>query len=80
MENMKTIHDLRNVLADEISKLRNGDTTPAHVNAVTNATGKILSTVKLEIEYNKLIGNTPHIDFIDNVDNKSKKQLTKQNK
>lgn len=36
----------------------------AEVNAIVNATGKILATVKMEIEYNKLIGKTPNIDFI----------------
>jgi len=58
------INTLREILAEEIDKLRKGKTTPANVNAVTNATGKILSTVKLEIEYSKLLGKTPRIDFI----------------
>lgn len=58
------INSLRTILAEEIGKLRNGDTTAANVNAITNATGKILSTVKLEMEYHKLIGKTPNIDFI----------------
>lgn len=58
------INGLREILSDEIEKLRNGETTPANVNAVTNATGKILSTVKLEMEYHKLLGKTPDIDFI----------------
>lgn len=58
------IISLREILAEEITKLRNGETTPANVNAVTNATGKILSTVKLEMEYHKLLGKTPEIEFI----------------
>lgn len=64
-ENIKTVNDLRVILAEEISKIRAGTTTAANVNAITNATGKILSTVKMEIEYNKLLGKTPHIPFID---------------
>jgi hypothetical protein len=63
MEKMD-INNLRGILAEEIGKLRNGETTPANVNAITNATGKILSTVKLEMEYHKLLGKTPDIDFI----------------
>ena len=70
MESIKTINDLRDILADEIDKLRKGDTTAASVNAVTNATGKILSTVKLEMEYNKLLGKTPDIAFINTPGNK----------
>jgi hypothetical protein len=62
---IRTIDDLRAILADEIAKIRTGTTTAANVNAVTNATGKILSTVKLEMEYNKLLGKTPHIPFIE---------------
>jgi hypothetical protein len=58
------INDLRTVLAEEIIKLRNKETTPAAVNAITNATGKILSTVKLEIEYAKLLNKAPMIPFI----------------
>lgn len=63
MEKMD-INNLRTILAEEIGKLREGSTTPANVNAITNATGKILSTVKLEMEYHKLLGKTPDIDFI----------------
>lgn len=63
-DSLKTVTDLREILADEIKKLRAGETTPANVNAVTNASGKILSSVKLEIEYSKLLGQVPIIDFI----------------
>jgi len=45
-----------------------GKTTPANVNAITNATGKILSTVKLEMEYAKLLGKVPNIEFIKQIE------------
>ncbi len=64
MDSIKTVNDLRSILAEEIQKVREGKTTAANVNAVTNATGKILSTIKMEIEYNKLLGKTPNIPFI----------------
>jgi hypothetical protein len=64
IQGVKTINDLRVILAEEIEKIRSGKTTAANVNAIVNATGKILTTVKMEIEYNKLLGKTPHIDFI----------------
>lgn len=63
-EGILDVNGLRTILAEEIMKLREKKTTPANVNAITNATGKILSTIKLEIEYNKAIGRTPKIDFI----------------
>ena len=70
MSEMKTVEDMRQVLSEEIDNLRTGKTTAANVNAIVNASGKILSTVKLEMEYNKLIGKTPNIGFV-----KSKKLL-----
>ena len=63
-DELKTVTDVRRVLTEEIEKLRKGDSTAASVNAVVNAVGKILSSVKLEIEYNKIIGKTPDIPFI----------------
>lgn len=73
LKSIKTVNDLRVILAEEIDKIRAGTTTAANVNAVTNATGKILSTVKMEIEYNKLLGKTPHIPFIDSAKEETKK-------
>lgn len=73
MDSIKTVNDLRSILAEEIQKIRKGETTAANVNAVTNASGKILSTIKMEIEYNKLLGQTPNIPFI--VSKESKKKL-----
>jgi|LGVF01.2.fsa_nt_gb hypothetical protein len=64
MGEINTSNDLRVILAEEIQKIRAGETTAANVNAIVNATGKILTTVKMEIEYSKLIGKTPIIDFI----------------
>ena len=62
---LKTVNDMRTMLTEEIVKLRNGETNAANVNAIVNATGKILSTVKMEIEYNKLLGKVPIIPFIE---------------
>ena len=58
------LHGLRGILAEEIVRLRAGETTAANVNAVTNATGKIIATVKLEMEYYKMIGRTPNIPML----------------
>jgi len=58
------INELRGVLSNEIEKIRAGDTTAANVNAVTNAVGKIFSSVKLEMEYCKLVGKTPNIQLL----------------
>jgi len=54
-----TLNELRGILSDEIEKLRSGTSTPAGVNAVSNASGKILSTFKLELEVAKILGKRP---------------------
>jgi hypothetical protein len=63
-EKIKSVNDLRSILCNEIDKLRAGKTTPVNVNAITNATGKVLSSIKLEMEYYKLAGLTPDLKFI----------------
>jgi len=67
------VNQLRKILSEEIQKIRDGTTTAANVNAITNATGKILSTIKLQMEYCKLTGKTPDIDlFLPAPDEKKK--------
>ena len=59
-----TLDEIRAILSDEIHKIRDGETSAAAVNAVSNATGKILSSVKLEMEYFKMVGKTPNIPLL----------------
>lgn len=61
---MKSMSELRDILCEQIDALRSEKTTPAKVNAVVNATGKILTSVKLEIEYYRFLGKQPKVDFI----------------
>lgn len=65
-----TISQLREELSGAITGIKEGKQTAANANAITNAVGKILSTVRLEMEYCKLTGKTPKINIIDIVKNK----------
>ena len=65
MEAITTVNDLRKILAEEIGKVRSGDTTAANVNAIVNASGKILTTIKMEIDYAKLSGKPLTIGWLD---------------
>ncbi len=56
-----TFQAMRALLWDDITKLREGHTTAANVNATSNASGKIISSVKLEIDYAKAVGKKPNI-------------------
>jgi hypothetical protein len=69
-----TFREVRSILAAEIAKLRNGDTTAANVNAVTNAIGKLLSSYKLEIEISKLLGKKPNATLLTEGETKTEEE------
>lgn len=58
-----TVNDLRAVLSEQIKLLRTNKTTPSAANAVTNASGKIFASIKLEIELCKLLGIPPRMNM-----------------
>ena len=62
---MKSMNQIREMLCEEIDALRAKKTTPANVNAVVNATGKILTTIKMELEYAKSLGKQANMKFIE---------------
>ena len=72
-EIVKTVDDCRTTLAELINEVREGKTTPAALNSIINGFWKIFTSIKLEMEYNKAVGTTPHIDFI-----KGNKKVTKK--
>ncbi len=58
-----TADELRNFLFRELERVSSGEITPAAANASANVSGKVLSSIKLELEYNKMAGLNPKIDF-----------------
>lgn len=64
MAKQLTISELREELSAAIIGIKEGNQTAANANAITNAVGKVLSTVKLEMEYCKLTGKTPKIGML----------------
>lgn len=59
-----SLDELRVILSDSIRDIRESEASAANVNAISNATGKILSSVKLQMEYYRLIGRTPDIPIL----------------
>ena len=51
-----TVNDLRAVLSEAIDDLRHERSSPANVNAIANAAGKILHTLRLQMEYQQMTG------------------------
>jgi hypothetical protein len=62
---MKNMNDMRAMLCEEIQNIRDGKQTASNLNAIVNATGKILSTIKMEIEVAKITNKQPKISFIE---------------
>lgn len=60
----KTLTELQGILSDQIDKVVAGEVTPANANAVVNATGVILRSVKLQMDYYRQIGRTPNIPLL----------------
>lgn len=59
-----TLAELQEILSEQIDRVTRDETTPAKVNAVVNATGTILRTVKMQMDYHKQIGRTPVIPLL----------------
>lgn len=61
---MKNIQDLRNDLLDNYNKTKTGEISVGLAKELSNSAGKIISTVKTQIDYNKYVGNTSKIPFM----------------
>ncbi|MCU0250202.1 MAG: hypothetical protein MUE61_08345 [Vicinamibacterales bacterium] len=59
-----SLSELQAILSDQIDRVAADETTPAKVNAVVNATATILRTVKMQMDYAKLVGRTPVIPLL----------------
>lgn len=64
---INNVEELRAFMAADLERVSSGDITPAVANASANLSGKILQSVKLELEYNALVGHTPNIKFLGNL-------------
>jgi hypothetical protein len=68
------ISQLREELSEVIQGVKAGTMNVASANAIVNASGKILSTVKAEMEYCKLLGKTPEIPMLTAGEEEEKKK------
>ena len=63
-----SLAQIRGILTEEIESLRAGTSSASKVNAVSNATGKILVSVRLQMEYYRLRGAMPFIGMLESPD------------
>ena len=64
MKAMKNIEDLRNDLLSNYQKTKSGEIPVVLAKELSNSAGKIIATVKAQLEYNKYVGNTSEIPFM----------------
>ena len=62
---MQNIKDLRNSLLDNYEKMKSKEMDLKDGKELANTAGKVLNSLKIELEYNTLIGNKNKIDFLE---------------
>lgn len=62
---MQNIKDLRESLADNYTKMKNGEMDISLGKELSNAAGKIINSLKVELEYNELMGIKEKIKFLE---------------
>jgi hypothetical protein len=67
---MKNIQDLRDDLLANYEKTKSGEISVGLAKELSNSAGKIIATVKTQLEYNKYIGDTSKIKFMEVDENK----------
>jgi len=67
---INNVEELRAFLANDLQRVSDGDISPAVANASANLSGKILQSVKMELEYNALVGSQPNIGFLGKLNRK----------
>ena len=69
---MQNITDLRKSLADNYTKMKGGKMELGTGKELANTAGKIISSLKVELEYNSMMGLKERIDFLCKKDNLDK--------
>jgi hypothetical protein len=62
---MQNITDLRNSLLDNYDKMKSKEMELKDGKELANTAGKILNSLKIELEYNTLVGNKNKINFLE---------------
>lgn len=59
------IIELRRTLCETIAAVRAGTTNPDAAEAVSNAAGKIVGSLRVELEYRRMRGEVPQLQFME---------------
>jgi hypothetical protein len=61
---MKTVTDLRNELCNTFDDLKAGNITPKVASEMNNSAGKIINTLKIQLDYHTMTKTKPSIPFL----------------
>ena len=61
---MQNITELRKSLADNYQKMKEGKMEIKQGKELSNCAGKIIQSLKVELEYQTLLGNTKEIEYL----------------
>ena len=64
MTKLKNIKDLRDDLLSNYNQTKSGEMGVPMAKELANTAGKVLSSIKLELEYNKYMGINRKIEFL----------------
>jgi len=67
---MQNITDLRNDLLDNYKKMKAGKMDIKLGKELTNTAGKVINSLKVELEYNGMMDNKEKIAFLDSSEDK----------
>lgn len=62
---MQNITELRESLADNYTKMKAGKMNINLGKELSNAAGKIINSLKVELDYNQVLGNKDKIKFLE---------------
>jgi len=65
MKDVKDVKELRVSLTDVFKKLQNDKIAPEKASQLVNCAGKIIGTIRIEIEYAQAREEKPSIEFMD---------------
>tara|TARA_R110000851_G_scaffold315820_1_gene478583 strand:- start:53 stop:247 length:195 start_codon:yes stop_codon:yes gene_type:complete len=63
---MQNITELRKSLADNYEKMKAGEMEIKQGKELSNCAGKIIQSLKVELEYQTLLGTSTEIDYLKN--------------
>ena len=65
MTTPSTTTELRAALCETIAAVRAKEMTPDAAEAISNASGKVIASLRVELEYRRMRGEVPALPFMD---------------